>query len=207
MSYIRMRSSRAAKRAAALVVSVFLAASIFLSFNSLEEGYYYHSDSYDHDPSEIPRRLQEGSPPLGIRARIVDSLRERRGINPGDPDFQRLYLERLQAMREKSAIPAARRITLRTLESTRQIWMRQNKELQNQLLETHKSSMSKNKEMLKYTEAMSVCGRPTNVGKEFDLALSETGKTDKCPGDNSNRLLMLRGEQKYGRTGNNLIEL
>lgn len=89
--------------------------------------------------------------------------------------------------------------------------MRQDQEWQNQLQETHQLNMSNNEEVLKFMEPLTVCGRSTNVGKKLDLALLEYGRAaaseNKCPGANSNKLLLLRGRQKYGRTGNNLIEL
>ncbi|KAK1741961.1 hypothetical protein QTG54_007534 [Skeletonema marinoi] len=192
-----MMHRRAAQKAAAAVAVIFLVINAFVSFNSYD---------VDYDPTEISRRL-DGTQRT-IRARIIDSLRERRGIKPGDPDFQRLFLARLEDLQAQSELPTARRTAQRTLDNTKQIWMRSDKERENELVEAHKSNVMNNEGVWRNVEPLSVCGRPTNVGSRADLALLEHARVDKtCPGANSNKLLLLQGQQTYGQTGNNLIEI
>ena len=140
-----------------------------------------------------------------MRDRIINSLGQRRGVKPGDPEFQRLFLARLSDMQKQSEIPAARRIALRT-------WSRHNKTYGcGQTKSRRKLHLSNNEGVLKNVEPLSVCGRPTNVGKRGDLALLEhaknAGEDYTCPGANSNKLLLLQGQNTYGQTGNNLNEL
>ena len=86
--------------------------------------------------------------------------------------------------------------------------MRSDKERENELAEAHKSNVMNNEGVWHNVEPLSVCGRPTNVGSRADLALLEHARVDKtCPGANSNKLLLLQGQQTYGQTGNNLIEM
>ena len=202
-----MTHRRAAPKAAAVaaVVVVCLVVNAFL-FNS------WSVDDYSYDPSEISRRLDNGDGPQQrtIRDRIIDSLKERRGVSPGDPDFQRLYLARLNDLQKQSEIPTSRRVALRTLASKKNIWMRSNKQLENELLEAQKSNVNNNEGVLDNVEPLSVCGRPTSVGTQKDLALLEhnnAGADQTCPGANSNKLLLLQRNKTYGKTGNNLIEM
>jgi len=57
-------------------------------------------------------------------------------------------------------------------------------------------------------QPLSVCGRTTNVGTTQDLTLLEKYfKMDNtCPGENSKKIMVLRGDLAHGRIGNNLIE-
>ena len=122
---------RRAQKALAAAALIFLAVNSFLSFSSWSEDLAYN----EYDPSEVSRRL-DGKQPITMRDRIINSLGQRRGVKPGDPEFQRLFLARLSDMQKQSEIPAARRIALRTLEQTQQnIWMRPNKEPQKAPLE------------------------------------------------------------------------
>ncbi|KAL7451174.1 hypothetical protein ACHAWC_003002 [Mediolabrus comicus] len=56
---------------------------------------------------------------------------------------------------------------------------------------------------------LSICGRGTGVGTSSDLALPRHNQdnTNTCPIANSNKLLLIKGNLSYGRTGNNLVEL
>ncbi|KAL3821844.1 hypothetical protein ACHAXA_002597 [Cyclostephanos tholiformis] len=55
-------------------------------------------------------------------------------------------------------------------------------------------------------EPMKVCGRATDVGKAEDLALQQ--RYGQCPEINPARpILILSGQDAFGRTGNNLVEL
>ncbi len=187
---------RTAQKAAATAAAVACLGVInaFLSFSSW---------SVDFDPTDISRRLD-------IRTRIIDSLQEERGVSPGDPDFQRLFLARLDKMKKQSKEPTARRIALRSLEDQKKVWMRKNKEIENELRETYKSSVNNHEGVLDNVEPLHVCGRSTGVGTRADLALLEhvrAGVDKTCPGANSNKLLLLRGHNTYGKTGNNLIEV
>lgn len=199
---------RAAAQKAGVVVTAAVVACLVINTFLLNSWSVDYNISYD--PSEISRRLDGEGQQRTIRDRIIDSLREHRGVQPGDPDFQRLFLARLDDWQKQSEIPTARRIALRTLASRRQIWMRQIKEVENKLLEeAQQRKLNTNEEVLNNVEPLSVCGRPTNVGTRADLAFLEhsAGADHSCPSANSNKLLLLQNHKTYGQTGNNLIEM
>ena len=199
---------RAAAQKAGVVVAAAVVACLVINTFLLNSWSVDYNISYD--PSEISRRLDGEGQQRTIRDRIIDSLRAHRGVQPGDPEFQRLFLARLDDWQKQSEIPTARRIALRTLASRRQIWMRQNKEVENKLLEeAQQRKLNINEEVLNNVEPLSVCGRPTNVGTRADLAFLEhsAGADHSCPSANSNKLLLLQNHKTYGQTGNNLIEM
>ena len=178
------------KRFVAFVV-VFFFVNAILTFRSLA------------DNSNI---IAEGTiGEYSINDRVIDSLRKHRGIQPGDPDFQRFFHARLSSIQKTSKTASTQRITLRRLEdSNNNIWMRPYPEWQNELQDARSLYLSSNELDLQSLEPLSVCGRETNVGTPADLALMM--HTSSCPGSKSNKLLLLKGHITYGQTGNNLIE-
>jgi len=98
--------------------------------------------------------------------------------------------------------------TLKVLDETEDIWLRQSVEQHAALKEMYESRKLATTQQIQDLERVSICGRKTKIGTPQDLALLRhfNNQDSSCPGANSNNLLLISGNESYGRTGNNVIE-
>jgi len=185
------------------------------------------------DPSEYFDATEYSSRRLGAKAantpreRVINEL-FKQGIRPGDPNYRRLLKARLERLKKREAKALSKRQTKRTLRNTKNIWYRRGDPVQQAQLEEKHAQLRElnlnnhaqklrglndvNNSGLDLTNKgyLSICDRPTMVGTPSDLALLQNFEesSTRCPGMNSNKMLLLRGEgpRLYGRTGNQLIE-
>lgn len=209
---------RRAHKAVAAAAVVFLVNALLF----LPDGYLSPS-SIEYDASEYSRRLgsvRAHSP----RERVINEL-FKQGIRPGNPNYRRLLNARLERLQKRNKKAVSQRQTMRTLRNTKNIWYRRSKAQQAELEEKHaqlrqlnlnnhaqQRGLNVNNSDLDVENQgpLSICGRPTMMGTPSDLALLKNyEESSTCPGSNSNKLLLLRGQgpKLYGRTGNNLVEL
>jgi len=207
---------RRTHKAVAAAAVVFLVVNAFLSS-------WPEDTSYEYDASQHSRRLDGSLRAITPRERVLNEL-FKMGIRPGDPDHRRLLKARLARLEKRNEQALAHREMIRKLRNTKNIWFRrdaaQQAELEQkhaQLRELNLNNHAQKRELnvnnsesdLENVGTVSICGRPTMMGTASDLALLQNfEEAETCPGANSNKLLLLQGQDQrlFGRTGNNLIE-